>query len=493
MTRFHDLDEHQFVAPPALLLRQGSLPYLDYAYFHMPTLIYLYAGLMACCPYKLLAARLLSVACATTAVWLLFRHAWRALAGQPAPTRWLVAGGLTLVFLSSRLFTYASGWAWNHDSSVLCLLGALLLHFRGLERGRVWPFMLAGLLLGLAIGIRLSFALAFLPLGLSVCLSRSSLTPRQRVTALALAALATALALVPAWVPLVCYPDRFFFGTLTYPRLCGLFYRGFQTTAMTPAGKLLHLAQTFLTDPGNAVLLLLALVALARALTRPAIRQSPLRPRLVVAAGLLPFFAVASCGMTPTQYQHFYLLLPILFLVAVYAIAAEVGTERVGPRWRRLVLAGVIVAAVPGLPRWYWPVIELPRPDHWVPVRVHRLGEWVRAHTAPGDRVLTIEPAIPLEADVEVYPPFAVGRHVVHVAPLATAEERGRQHLPWGETLEGLLAERPPDAVLLHRPTAGAVPEFRALAEGRHFRPFRTPDGDYELWVRERPVSPAQR
>src|SRR5262249_51155123 len=161
----------------------------------------------------------------------------------------------TLVFLSSRLFTYASGWAWNHDTSVLCLLGALLLHFRGLERGRVWPFVAAGLLLGLAIGIRLSFALAFLPLRLSVCLSPSALTPRRRVPALTLAALAPALALAPPWVPLLRSPDRFFFGPLPSPRLCGLFSQGFQTTAMTPAGKLLHLAQTFLTDPGNAVLL----------------------------------------------------------------------------------------------------------------------------------------------------------------------------------------------------------------------------------------------
>ena len=33
MTRDLDLDEHQFVAPPLLLLHQGVQPYADYPYF----------------------------------------------------------------------------------------------------------------------------------------------------------------------------------------------------------------------------------------------------------------------------------------------------------------------------------------------------------------------------------------------------------------------------------------------------------------------------
>jgi len=32
------LDEHQFVAPPVLLADEGALLFVDYPYFHMPTL-----------------------------------------------------------------------------------------------------------------------------------------------------------------------------------------------------------------------------------------------------------------------------------------------------------------------------------------------------------------------------------------------------------------------------------------------------------------------
>ena len=44
-------DEHQFVASGALLTRNGLLPYLDYAYFHAPYLVFIYAALFSFSPY----------------------------------------------------------------------------------------------------------------------------------------------------------------------------------------------------------------------------------------------------------------------------------------------------------------------------------------------------------------------------------------------------------------------------------------------------------
>ena len=131
MTRDLDLDEHQFVAPPLLLLQEGARPYADYPYFHMPGLVYVYAGLFRCSPYPLLTARFLSVVCGMATVLLLFGAGWRIVRrGNDRRTCWVVAGGLAAVFMTSRLFTYTSGWAWNHDTAVLCALGAYLFHAR---------------------------------------------------------------------------------------------------------------------------------------------------------------------------------------------------------------------------------------------------------------------------------------------------------------------------------------------------------------------------
>src|SRR5580704_8794792 len=71
MNRDLDPDEHQFVAPPALLVQDHLLPYVDYPYFHMPNLVFIYAGLTGWTSYKLLAARVVMTLCGTGTVILL--------------------------------------------------------------------------------------------------------------------------------------------------------------------------------------------------------------------------------------------------------------------------------------------------------------------------------------------------------------------------------------------------------------------------------------
>lgn len=60
MGRELNVDEHQFVASGALLVREGLLPYRDYPFFHTPDLSFVYALLFHCTGFLLLSARLLS-------------------------------------------------------------------------------------------------------------------------------------------------------------------------------------------------------------------------------------------------------------------------------------------------------------------------------------------------------------------------------------------------------------------------------------------------
>jgi hypothetical protein len=485
MSRDFDLDEHQFTAPPALLVQDHALPYVDYPYFHMPNLIYLYTSLTAWCPYKLLAARTLSVLCGTATVLLLFAVGWRALAGTAEATRWAVAGGIALTFACSRLFTYTSGWAWNHDTAVVCALGAFLLHVRGLSRARLGYLAVAGFMVGMAIGIRLSFALAVVPLGLSVCLSRSSLTGRQRLAGLALGVLGATLALLPAVAHLAATPDRFFFGNLGYARLNTVFYQSEEDSQpLTPAAKLRFLASVFLSDPGNAALLALFGFALWSLLRRGRAWAAPCRTPLLMLLGLLPALWVGTLGPSPSQYQYHYQVLPFLALAVLYAVAADRADQAALRRWTRLVLAAAVVTSVTGLPRWYWPAVRLFSPERWTTVALHRTGQWVRDHTAPGARVLTIEPLVPLEGGVEVYPDYAVGRFIMHVGRHMTAAERHHFGMAWGEELDALLSRRPPDAILCSRRLFRLSWKLERYAQDNGFVGFDTPDESYQLWVR---------
>jgi hypothetical protein len=484
MSRDFDLDEHQFVAPPALLVRQGVLPYRDYPYFHMPTLIYLYAALTGWAPYKLLAARVISALCGTATVLLLLVTGWRLLAGLRDRPRALLSGGIALTFACSRLFTYTSGWAWNHDAAVLCALLACLLHLRGLRRAAGGPFVAAGFLVGLAIGIRLSFALVIIPFAVSLLCSRSALSWRRRGAALGGAMLAAVLALLPALGHLAASRDQFVFGNLGYARLNTIFYAHLDGPGpISLPARLGHGLTTFLGDPGNAALLLLvglALVALVR-------RGRQWRPRYRSALGLLlglqPALWAGALGPAPSQYQYFYMVVPFLALVVLYALAAERFDPSAMRHWRRLVLAGAIIAGATGLPRWYWGVIHLAAPERWTPVQVHRLGEWVAAHVPPDGPVLTIDPLVPLEGRVAVYPEFAVGRFVMHVGRYMSACERHRYQMAWGAELDQLLAQRPPAAVLTSRRLGLLTGEVERYAAEHGFVTQDSPDGEYRLWT----------
>jgi 4-amino-4-deoxy-L-arabinose transferase-like glycosyltransferase len=484
MSRFFDLDEHQFVVPPVLLGQEGLLPYRDYPYFHMPGLVYLSAPLLAWAPDKLLAARLISVVCGFATLVLLFRVGWRLLRHLPDSTRWLVAGGVVLTFSCSRLFTYTSGWAWNHDSAVLCALGAFLVHLRGLRLARLRCFAAAGALAGLALCIRLSFALIVLPLALSLLCGRSALTWRQRWLGLGLATGTALLVLSPALVHLWAQPEAFLFGNLGYARLNTLFYKTVQSPAMNLPQKLLHLGQSFLTDPGNAVLLLLAVWLLGWRFFRLRAWRSKYGNELLLVLGFLPALLAGCWGPTPTQYQYYYMLLPFLTLGILYLLALESADPAVWLRYRRVLAAGAIVVGLTGLPRWYRDVIQVASPEKWVPVSVDRLGEWIRSRCPAEGRVLTLDPLVPLEGGVRVYPDYAVGRFFAHVGKHMSAAERQRHHILWAEQVEELLTRRPPDAVFCDRRTRDMSLDFIHYAEGHCFQKLDAPDGTGTLWVR---------
>src|SRR5258708_25884392 len=75
-----EVDEHSFVTTGALLARRSLLPYRDYHYNHMPTLILVYAGLFRMTDHLLLAARAFSALCAALTSVVIFRVAYGAFA-----------------------------------------------------------------------------------------------------------------------------------------------------------------------------------------------------------------------------------------------------------------------------------------------------------------------------------------------------------------------------------------------------------------------------
>ena len=429
---------HQFVAP-GVLLNQGIFPYADYPCFHMPTLSYVYAAIFRLTSMPLLAARTFSAACGTAIVVLLFLFGWRRLAPVTSrSTCWIIAGGLPLTFLASRFFTYTSGWAWNHESAALCALGAFLVHMHALRTGRLSGFALAGLLLALATGIRLSYALTFLPFAISLFASRSPLSTGGRIGGLALAVTAALVGFVPALVHPGPRPGRVRVRQRRLPNL----QREVLRVAVRPGPRLARQARPRGADHVRRSGQRRAHDPVRR---RPRHRRAAGRLSRKLADGALRrtgFLLLATIpdvhlagiwGPTPSFYQYYFQLAPTMILIVVSAAGAvaarpagrTVSLARLTFAWAAVTL----VSAGIGLPRWYWPVIGAATPREWTPIQVHDLGVWIASRVPPETEVLTADPIYPLEGGRRIYPALAVGRFPVLVGRCMSPEERRRHRI----------------------------------------------------------------
>jgi len=491
MMRPFDMDEHQFVAPSIFLNNQCVYPYSDYPYFHMPNLVYVYAGVLPWFSHKLLAARTISVLFGWGTVLLLWRAGWTALAAHPVHIRWLLGGGFLAAYLCSQLFAYTNGW--NHDSAVFFAIAAFMLQCRGMRIGNVRMIALAGAMAGMSLGIRLSFALIVVPMGISLLVGASAWTRRGRVVALGAAVGGALVMLIPAFIPWMQDPDTFFFGNLGYAELSRRFYAGHGEGYATLPAKVWYLFRKFFSDPGNAFLLLAGSYSLGFAYWRLRAWRSRFANELGLLMGLMPALLIGAWGPTPAQQQYFFMLLPFLTLAGIYAMALDCESTIGLQRWRHIVLWAALLPALIGFPRWYWQAAYLPDVDAWTPMRVHQVGEWMKYHCPPGARVMTAEPLFPLEAGMEAYPEYAVGRFVFHVGELMQPEERAHYQMAWGEQLDRVLTDRPPDAIFRH--TKSPTEPLAAYARQHGFRkleyPFVYRDLNpqrsieiFELWIR---------
>ncbi len=482
MQRALDHDEHQFVASAATWARHGLLPYRDFPHFHMPYLVWLYGFGDVLTGRPFLVARLVSVAAAWLTMLLVHGAVRRAVPDGRPWARHLLASGTALALLFNPLFTYTSGLAWNHDLAVLLATAAFLAATRAGTHGP--RMLLAGVLLGLATGVRLSVA----PLGAPLLLvALASAGPGRRLAAAARFVVGAVAALMPALALAALAPGEALFDNLGYPAL-NTAYRvqeGF-TRAMDLPGKLRYIALDVFGQPGNLLLVAFLLAGCVVAPLRGDGRDAS-RRRLVL--GFLPFLLLGGFAPTPSWYQYFYALVPFALLGGALGTAAAV--ERRGAR----VVGGLLLVGCVGASAWatlpdYRTLSNLRDPASWTPERERAAGLEVRALLGPvphdpstpdrAPRVLTLGPVACLEAGLDVDPAFASGPFAWRSAGFLTPEERATHGLVGPDELAAHLDARPPDAVLLGCEKRGEEPlvgwadargwTAHALADGRVLR-----------------------
>ena len=477
-------DEHQFVAPGALLVSEGLLPYVDYPYFHMPLLAFMYGGAFVLTDHLLLGARLVSVLFGWLLLVAVFRSGWRAMSDWGPWARGGAAmSGCCLLFFNP-LFLQAHALSWNHDGGVFfATLGMLCLCSASDRRGESRQLVFAGICLALATGIRLSYAPFAIPFALLAFCMRGTAHGMSRVLRLALGGVIGSL---PIFFLMVAAPADFFFGNLRYPLLNTEWYASEgNTTAMTLSGKLAFLSEQMADKPPTWALLVVAVAGLVAWLMNrrcsedlaDAIGEASASGHLSVAGAAflcVPFALAGAFAPSPSWPQYYVAVIPFLVLGAVHGLAS-ISCQRLIARMALVLLvAAGCLAVFYGRDRLE-PLSVLSDRSAWEPLKVHAVGEQIGARVGDG-LVFSEAPIYALEGGARIYDFHVVGPFTFRTGHLLSKEERlERGVYAFGE-LPMILQSEPPAAILTGADGWMARPT-KQYARRQEFLPFELKNG----------------
>ncbi len=382
-----NLDEGWYLGASQLVY-EGRLLYRDFAFTQGPVLPYVYGAWMRIAGQSLYAHRALTAGLFLVAAWLSGRVA-RRLGGPPAAAFCL----LTLVtsLYAVAHFAYVATYALAG-----CLLMAAVALITSPSRPRA---LLATLCLCLAIGTRLSLAPVLLPFALYLIIAR-----RARLTT-TLAAAAVAL----ATLGLVYGPFWLASGEVMLYDLLG-----FHTDRMKLAWRLtsaLKSTRATLIDFATPIGLSVGVVAIGwRQRSR-----LPYAEILLLGASALALFLAHLIPRTSASYYNS-LIIPLLSALSGLALARLAGPRPEAEGWRgphppltnrgagivgALLILNLFLqtrAVVQyGLVAW---------PPRLEVAPLQEAAAFLRRYTRPGDRILTFDVHLAVEAGRRVLPGF---------------------------------------------------------------------------------------
>jgi len=453
-------DEDQFITSARLLLDKGLLPYRDYPYFHTPYLVFIYALLFAVSgDFNLLAARLFSAFCATASVMLVFWIVLYFFRHHSKKHSFLVAIAIAFLYLPNPLLAATAGIAWNHNLSVLLMLAGVFFAIQGLPRKSfgIWYFA-SGVLLGIAVGVRLSSLTIFPAYILALLGLPGKFSWRRFIRLGLLFGAGFCLALLPlAWF-LITSPQQFIFGNFTYAQLNATYRLDIPVAydgnlpiygSRSMVDKLAFLWNDVILQPGG-LLLGVCLVFFGWSIlgTHLSPKETHLSRNILVLSAL-PLVALGSFLPTPTWYQYFYA--PVPFALLAIALGLSYLTQRPGQlrKWITVLLVQLILLSNILVLQDFRRMSFLRYVDLWKPLVIHQVGVDIQEQLGAGSKVFTVAPLYPLEAGLQVYPPMATGVFAFRTGSLLNAGERQVQHIISKENLDAYLDADPPDGILV--------------------------------------------
>jgi 4-amino-4-deoxy-L-arabinose transferase-like glycosyltransferase len=441
-------DEYQFVTSGVMLADRGLLPYVDYPFLHMPYIAFFNALATKFTMYDLLAARSLSVICEILNSIVIFAIAYRLLRDFNESFRYISGIFAVALFIFNPVFIGTEGRALNHTLPSFLSLAAYFAFLKGKDENglRLWYF-LCGVLAGLAVCVRLSYAVLLPAFSCILIIYPFGRSLSKRIKDVSAFGAGVFLALLPALLLFFAAPKQFIYGNYIYIRLNTLYRQTLgYSTSMTLSDKVSTFFQSVLNHPINMFLYFPALLYTGYALFRFFKTRDPDHFEALAVAGISLGLFLSAFAPTPLWPQYFFAPLPFLVILLLYALrdlgkmSLSIGYAAMGSLAFIFFLNGIISSTLSDLN-------GLRNPETWQPVQIHEFAKDVKTYTQEG-KVLTLAPIIPLEAGLDTYEMFAVGPFSWRTAQILGEDKRQEYSIISFHELEEFLEADPPQAIL---------------------------------------------
>jgi len=323
LERWLNCDEHQYLAP-CTLVRDGYVPYGDFAYAQTPLMPTVYGMLFSFLPGGFTAARVLTAgfACAAGTVLAVQLH-------RRARTYGALPAAIAAAFFCYSLAghpLFALGTSYIHNQALalfFCVLGFLILpeeYAQPIRRSAVWSVLFGGILMGLACSTRVLFILV----GPMTALWVMATAPRGSKWRLGLlCAGGVAIGLLPCLVPFLMNPTNFVWNVYyMHSRLPGLDAR----PPLLSAGGLARVwsfTREFVEKPhlvAGHLVFATATLTIFSTLGRRG-KAAPFGPRDYLALGIVASLALTHFSIPLPLSQYFATLVPFVLWVSSIFIA----------------------------------------------------------------------------------------------------------------------------------------------------------------------------
>jgi hypothetical protein len=436
MTKPLGHDEHMYCAAGALTA-QGQMLWRDFSYVAQlpvhPLLlgsIYKITGTN----YYLLTARLFSLACDIIMLVFIagiFRYWFR----QHTAKGFWVFTCVTVFILFNPFYLYATGFGWNHDLTIVLIMGMLYFIIVAGENGklRIWHFLLAGIFAGAAVFTR---ATTLLPVGAVFALVFLFNRSRKKVlygNAAFFVAGFLISALWPGYIILINH-QSFIESVFTIPRLNAQ-YLAETGMIFSKSGMTLAVVLT----PAYLLLINVIIVFHARLFSKRKIVKFDASHGFIPLAVTLAF--ILAIYIPPTiWHQYFGVVVPFLALSAAYAAARLMTVPKSTFALKLLAVLAIFTISFNLQP--LSEVSLLLNRRNWTALNLHKTSSRICKTIGKG-RVLTLAPLFALEGGCDIYPELAAGPFIYRIADKLQKDGSGKS---------GYL-----DRVMTNHPPAGVV------------------------------------